>query len=101
MENESLIHLGTQSALAFTLPSTMTIENAELVAADLKQLSFTEKADLIIDASHVEHITTPGLQLLIALEKTLTAQGGTLMIKNGRPSFTQAFLEAGIDNLLK
>ena len=50
-------------ALLFTLPAVMTIETAESLAAELKQLPLAEKTQLTLDASQVEHITTAGLQL--------------------------------------
>jgi anti-anti-sigma factor len=89
-----------QNSLSFSLPEEMTIETAEALAAELKQLSLAEKTSLVLDASQVENITTPGLQLIIALEKSLTAQGSALVIKGKRDSFADAFKDAGLESLL-
>ena len=86
--------------LAFTLPPIMTVETAESFAAELKQLPLAEKTQLTLDAAQVETITTPGLQLIVSLAKTLEAQSGTLTIINPRESFQHAFTDSGLENLL-
>lgn len=89
-----------QPPLAFALPPVMSIETAEALAAEFKQLPLAEKTSLILDASQVENITTPGLQLIVSLGKTLEAQGGTLIINGQKDSFTRAFRDTGLENLL-
>lgn len=78
----------------------MNIETAELLAAELKQLPLEEKTSLALDASQVEIITTPGLQLIVSLGKTLEAQGGTLLITGRKQAFDDAFRDAGLESLL-
>ncbi len=82
----------------FTLPPMMTIETAEALCAELKQIPLIGKTGLILDASEVEHITTPGLQLIVALEKTLSTQGGALSITNKKDWFIRALQDAGLEN---
>ena len=86
--------------ISFLLPAVMTIETAEQLAADLKQLSFAEKANLTLDASQVETITSPGLQILVSLEKTLTALGGVLTIEGRRDAFVRALKDTGLESVL-
>ena len=90
-----------KDAISFILPPLMTIETAEALAAELKQLLLAEKTCLTLDASHVENITTPGLQLILSLEKTLSDQGGTLTINGKRDSFMHAFSDVGLASVLK
>lgn len=87
--------------ITFMLPPAMTIEGVENLAAELKQLPLAEKTHLALDASQVENITTPGLQLIISLEKTVTAQGGTLTITHMRDLFIHNFKDAGLESLLR
>jgi anti-anti-sigma regulatory factor len=87
-------------SIYFTLPASMTIETAEALAAELKQLPLEGKTHLTLDASHVEHITTPGLQLIISLDKTLSAQGGMLTINGRRDPFIRAFKDTGLESVL-
>lgn len=90
-----------QQSISFTLPPVMNIETAEALAAEFKQLPLAEKSSLTLDASQVETITTPGLQLIVSLEKTLVAQSGTLVINGKRDSFVHAFRDAGLESVLK
>jgi len=90
-----------QEALSFTLPEIMTIETAEVLAGELKQLPLSGKMTLGLDASRVESITTPGIQLIVALEKALTAQGGTLKMSGKRESFNNALRDLGLERLIK
>lgn len=86
--------------LSFALPQVVTIESVEALAAELKQLPLAQKTDLILDASQVQNITTPGLQLIISLEKTLSSQGGMLAIRDKSEAFMHALKDAGLQNLL-
>lgn len=90
-----------QQSLAFVLPPVMTIETAETLAAELKQLPLPEKTRLTLDASQVENITTPGLQLIVSLDKTLAAQGGALLINGQTEQLVHAFRDSGLESLLK
>ncbi len=90
----------TSEHLTFELPPVMTIEAAESLAAELKQLPLTENTTLHLDASRVEHITTPCLQLIVSLGKTLAIQGGSLTIQGQKDSFTRAFRDTGLESLL-
>lgn len=83
------------------LPSLMTIESSQDLAATFKQLSLGEKSSLTLDASQVENITTPGLQLIASLQKTLVAQGGELVIKGARETFIHAFKDSGLESLIE
>lgn len=85
---------------SFTLPATITIESIEALAAEFKQWPFAEKTHLTLDASQVENITTPGLQLIVALEKTLSSQGGVLTVASMKESFINAFKDAGLASVL-
>ena len=88
------------ATLGFVLPPTMTVENAEALAAELKQLPLAEKTCLTLDAAGVQTITTPGLQLIAALQKTLADQGGTLSITGQPEHFIRAFKDTGLESVL-
>lgn len=78
----------------------MNIEFIESLAGEFRQLLSSGKPVVILDAANVEVITTPALQLIISLEKTMSASGGTFAVKNGGDAFISAFKDAGIENLL-
>lgn len=89
-----------QNTFSFVLPIEMTIDVIESVAAEMKQLSLSEKSSLLLDGKQLENITTPGLQLIVSLEKTLTGQGGSLTLKNLKKPIIQIFKDSGLENML-
>ncbi len=85
----------------FMLPPIINIETIEEIVGGFKQLLSSSKIpNLILDASKVENITTTGLQLIVALEKTLSSSGGTFSIKDESDSFASAFKDIGLENFL-
>lgn len=86
-------------AVDFALPPNMNIENIEAIANQLKNL-VANKANITLDASNVENITTPGVQLVIALEKSLSAMGKFLTVMGGGEHFTAAFKDIGLESLI-
>lgn len=101
MAEKATIGCENTGGISFTLPSVMTIETVESIAAELKQLPLAEKTGLTLDAALVESITTPGLQLIVSLERTLAAQGGTFAIHGQREGFARTFRDAGLEELLR
>jgi anti-anti-sigma regulatory factor len=89
-----------QSDISFALPPMMTIETAEAVAAVFKELPIAEEMILTLDASHVERLTTPGIQIILSLEKTLAEHGGTLVVNGRQESFVHVFQDMGLQRLL-
>jgi anti-anti-sigma regulatory factor len=84
----------------FSLYPVMNIETADALAVEIKQISLTEKSSFTLDASRVETLTTPGIQIIVSLEKALAAQGGTLRIIGRKDHFNQSFRDAGLERLL-
>lgn len=82
-------------AQTFTLPRHLTIETAEEVAAALKTQA-ANGGDVALDASAVEVMTSPGLQLLIALSKTLAATQARWQLCDPRPALQPLLQEAGL-----
>ncbi len=80
---------------ALPLPSAMTIETVDALASTLKEKEFAPPV-LILDAEQTEIITTPGIQLLLSLAKSLEVRGIGLAITKQRTSFIQAFEQLGL-----
>ncbi len=83
----------------YDLPAVINIENIELLTNEFKQLLSTKKSILTLDATKIESITTAGLQLIISLEKTMSASGGNLFVKNSSEAFVSALKDEGLENL--
>ena len=84
----------------FTLPATISIDNIEVLTKDLLALNIENGATLILDASQVEVITTPAVQLLVALDKTLTNKCGKLEISQPKDVLMTVFKSLGLENHL-
>ena len=82
------------------LPPAMTIETIESVAAEYKQFPLHEKLQLRVDASQLETISTPGIQLLLSLEKSVSMAGGHMVIENCAASVRPSFATLGVLHLL-
>ncbi len=85
---------------SYTLPSSITIETIEALLGELKDVPLTG-GGLAVDATQVEIITTPGVQVILALGKALAQAGGTFAILEKSAAFTQAFHTLGLDGQLK
>ncbi len=55
--------------------------------------------DLILDASAVDTITTPCMQVIVAAGKSLEDSGKALSILNSSPAFTAAINDLGLSDL--
>ena len=79
-------------ASVFALPSSLTIESAEALASSiLKQGVPDHGKTFTLDASQNEIITTPGVQVILALSKTIAASGGKLSILKPSDTFIRNF----------
>lgn len=80
----------------FTFPETVTIQNVEAVADDVKKLSLQSGETLTLDAGNTAAITTPGIQLTLSLAAALEQNGGKLVIANPKQEFKQSFEALGL-----
>lgn len=92
----------TQAAsVSLVLPSSLTISTIDNFASEVKQLPLQQPMSLSIDGSRVESITTPAMQLIVALEKAVSAAGGTMVFTGKTHMLAQAFHDAGLDAVLQ
>lgn len=71
----------------FSLPAILTIQTVSDVANALRQADFKEDTTFVVDASLVEVITTPGIQLLLSLSSALQRKNGQLKVVNAGEAF--------------
>jgi anti-anti-sigma regulatory factor len=87
---------GMTSTTYFILPAALTIETVESTAGALLAALPAAGDNLMLDASLTEIITSPGIQLLHALGRSLEKAGGHLFITPAHPAVVKAFNDAGI-----
>lgn len=77
----------------------------DLLSAGEIHAQFMEFADsgenVVIDASHVVRITTPAVQIIVALSQYLHSIDASFEITNPSESFTEAFNFLGLMDFLK
>lgn len=82
---------------SITLPPTMDITTVQLWHDNLQQYS----NNISINASAVEKITSPAIQLLVSLYKNIEQSGNHLWIEQQSSAFTEAFRDFGLIALLQ
>lgn len=86
---------------AMLLPVSITIESVEDVAKEMKALRLDKCRQVVLDFSQVDVMTTPGLQLLVALEKSLAATNGALVLNHMKPGISALLKEAGLERFTR
>ncbi len=78
----------------YRLPAVVDMNAcAQLHKHLLEQLA---QAEVVMDASGVERIATPGIQCLISAQHTLQAGGKSLSVLNPSPSFALAVADLSL-----
>ena len=78
------------------LPASITIDTVEGLLQEFRKHEITPDASLTLDASQVTAITTPGVQLIVALKKTWEHEGGKIALTGQTPAFTETFQRLGL-----
>ena len=80
------------------LPGVLNLGTAEELREKFMQC-LVVGTDITLDASDVETITTPCLQVLISAGRTLESGGNILSIKNSSKAFTAALCDLGLTDI--
>lgn len=90
----SLSQSGTRHTCS--MPAALTIDTVGTFLACLESFSFSAGDSLVLDASATEVITTPGAQVLLAVDKILQSSGGSLQVHHAREALADAFHSLGL-----
>lgn len=82
--------------ITYALPPQLTSESAETLVESLLKLSLGDKPSVLIDAGAVENVSSSGVQVLLSLEKTITAAEGEIEITGKKELLSSIFLEMGL-----
>jgi len=85
----------SDDAVTITLPSSLDI----VVSGDLKEALLYARSmnkKLVLDGSEVDQLSTPAIQLVIAVEQSLTADGIEAVLLNPSAEFASAFDDLGL-----
>ena len=93
-------NIASKECTEYKLPSILTIEGVEGFAAEIKKFFAASSADIKIDASAVSNITTPAIQIIIAIKKSLLSNNNNLIIADSSDEFNATIGRLGLTDLL-
>lgn len=92
--------LEADKEISLKLPNEMTIDVAEDIGTEFKNQFLERSGNVVLDASEVVNITTPGIQLIVSLEKFLTSKGYTLNVTGASEGCICAIRDLGLEHLI-
>lgn len=82
------------------LPAKIDISTVSQFFEEIKPIIAVNK-DVVFNASKIDRITTPGIQILISATKTIKANGGKASISWPSEAFKNIISDLGFSNQLK
>ncbi len=65
-----------------------------------KQVIEEAPGPIVLDLSEMTYTSSQGLRIILALQKGITANGGTLTVRGVQPAVMEVFQMTGFDNVL-
>lgn len=85
---------------SMVMRSHLNIEAVEEVLGEMKALQLDKCRNVTLDFSSVDVLTTPGLQVMTSLEKSLSEMSGTLSVVHVKPGVAGVFRDMGFERFL-
>jgi anti-anti-sigma factor len=82
------------------LPSRLCAETVEEICNEMRAAKLDRFKQVTLDFSQVDIFTSPGMQLVLALGKSLQDAGGKLAVSHVKPGVSQAMRDLGFEHLL-
>lgn len=92
--------MNTSSEEKFVLPNVLSLGAAEQLRENLVQ-RLVLGSDITIDASQVDAITTPCMQVIISAGNTFEDAGSQVTIEAPSPAFIEAFNDLGFNDIFE
>ncbi len=83
----------------YTLPSIVDFSTLMEIQPAIHHLLAASSQTVVVDAGAVERISTPGIQFLIASQKSAASGHKSFAIAQPSASFTQALEDLGLDTI--
>lgn len=75
--------------------------NADKFLADITPLMNLSGAEIIFDCTAMDYTSSQGLRMFLMLQKSVSANGSTLVLKNMNPQVREVFDITGFSNIIK
>ena len=74
--------------------------NADQFQADIQPLMEGEKPDIDIDCTGMTYTSSQGLRMFLLLQKSVSARGGKMVMRNMNPMVKEVFDITGFSNII-
>lgn len=74
--------------------------NADQFQKDISPLMEGEKPDIDIDCTGMSYTSSQGLRIFLMLQKSVTARGGKMVMRNMNPMVKEVFDITGFSNII-
>lgn len=75
--------------------------NADQMQKDLTPLMELKSSNIELDCKDMEYTSSQGLRIFLLLQKTVTANGGQLVMTHMKPQVKEVFDITGFSNIIK
>ena len=82
------------------LNGRLDTSNADQFQADIQQLMEGEKPDIDIDCTGMTYTSSQGLRMFLLLQKSVSARGGKMVMRNMNPMVKEVFDITGFSNII-
>lgn len=83
-----------------TLNGRIDTTNADQFQADIQPLLTSPDPDIDIDCTHMTYTSSQGLRIFLALQKSVLARGGKMVMLNMNPQVKEVFDITGFSNII-
>ncbi len=82
------------------LNGRLDTSNADQFQADIQPLMEGEKPDIDIDCTGMTYTSSQGLRMFLLLQKSVSARGGKMVMRNMNPMVKEVFDITGFSNII-
>lgn len=83
------------------LSGRLDTTNASQFQEDITPLLNGEKLEIEMDCTDMEYTSSQGLRMFLMLQKSVSAHGGSLLLRNMKPQVKEVFDITGFSNIIK
>ncbi|MBR0176697.1 MAG: STAS domain-containing protein [Bacteroidales bacterium] len=82
------------------LNGRLDTSNADQFQADIQPLMEGDKPDIDIDCTGMTYTSSQGLRMFLLLQKSVSARGGKMVMRNMNPQVKEVFDITGFSNII-
>lgn len=96
------VNITKEDAKTFvTLAGRLDTTNAAQFQEDINPLMEDPSPDIEFDCTDMEYTSSQGLRMFLMLQKSVSAKGGSMVMKNMKPQVREVFDITGFSSIIK